>query len=148
MPRVTGGCYCGNIHLEADFPGELLSYNPRACDCDFCRKHGASYVSDPRGSLQIQVKDERNLSRFQQGSNTAQMLICRLCGVLVGAICPDADQWFGTVNLRALSSRSSFGPELPVSPRTLSKSQKIERWRGIWFPRVTIGSWDGSVSAG
>ena len=43
------------------------AYNPRACDCDFCSKHGAAYVSDPKGALRIRLKEEGQTSRYRQG---------------------------------------------------------------------------------
>jgi len=140
MPDVSGGCYCGNIRLTVSFSQDLSAYTPRACDCDFCRKHGAAYVSDPVGALRIRVSDERELSRFRQGSNTAQMLLCRKCGVLVGAVYQEADELFGTVNAQSLESRASFGTQQSVSPKVLSAGQKVLRWREIWFPKVVLGT--------
>ena len=138
MPDISGGCYCGNIRLNASFSKELSAYNPRACDCDFCEKHAAAYVSDPGGSLRIQIRNELEVSRFRQGSNTAEMLICRLCGVLVGAVYLHSDRIFGTLNLKALDSREAFGPQLPVSPKRLSADLKTQRWRDLWFPDVLL----------
>lgn len=47
------------------------TYNPRACDCDLCRKHGAAYVSDAQGSLVIRIKDARARGKYRQGSGKA-----------------------------------------------------------------------------
>jgi hypothetical protein len=138
MPDVSGGCYCGNIRLTVTFSQDLRAYAPRACDCEFCRKHGAAYVSDPAGSLHIRVADERELSRFRQGSNTAQMLLCRQCGVLVGALYQEADELFGTVNARSLEAQTSFGTQQCVSPKALSADRKVQRWREIWFPHAVL----------
>src|SRR5580698_7622194 len=99
--QVDGGCHCRNIILRielADTPG---SYMPRACDCDFCRKHGAAYVSDPRGSLLIEIADEREVAMYRQGSQLAEMLVCRICGVLVGACYRSEGHVYATVNVKA-----------------------------------------------
>ena len=138
MPETRGGCYCGNIRIIASFSESFAALNPRACDCDFCRKHGAAYVSDPLGSLRIQVRNEHEVNRFRQGSNTAEMLLCRTCGVLVGALYRESNRLFGTLNVKALDSRLSFGPEQPVSPKSLPADQKVRRWRSIWFPDVLL----------
>jgi hypothetical protein len=138
MSNVSGGCYCGNIRLIVSLSRDVSAYNPRACDCDFCQKHGSAYVSDSRGALSIQIRESGQVTRFRQGSNTAEMLLCRQCGVLVGALYQEADRVFGTVNAKALDCRSSFGPEQPVSPKSLPADQKAQRWRDIWFPDVTI----------
>ena len=138
MPETSGGCYCGNICVTASFSQDLAALNPRACDCDFCTKHAAAYVSDPLGSLRIQIRSELEVNRFRQGSNTAEMLLCRTCGVLVGALYPESNRLFGALNVRTLDSRLSFGPEQAVSPKLLSSDQKVRRWRDIWFPDVLL----------
>jgi hypothetical protein len=143
MPEISGGCYCGNIRLTVFLSQDLSAYIPRACDCDFCRKHGAAYVSDPAGTLRIRVTDERELSRFRQGSNTAEMLLCRTCGVLVGAVYEEAAELFGTVNAQSLECRASFGTEQSVSPKALAAERKVQRWREIWFPKVALDTSSG-----
>jgi hypothetical protein len=140
MADVSGRCYCGNIRLTVSLSRDLTTYHPRACDCDFCRKHGAAYVSDPQGSLHIRITDERQVNRFRQGSNTAEMLICRTCGVLVGAVYRESDRLFGTLNAQALDCRASFAAEQSVSPKSLSADQKVQRWRDIWFPDVRVSA--------
>jgi len=138
MPEVSGGCYCGNIRLTVNLSQELSTYHPRACDCDFCRKHGAAYVSDPQGELRIQIRDEARVSRFRQGSSTAEMLICRTCGGLVGALYRETERLFGTLNAQALDCRSAFAAEQSVSPKLLPADQKAVRWRELWFQDVTV----------
>jgi hypothetical protein len=138
MPQINGGCYCGNIRLDVSLSRELSEYSPRACDCDFCQKHGSAYVSDPRGSLRIRIANGDEVNHFRQGSNTAQMLLCRSCGILVGALYRDGDRLFGTVNVRALDSRASFGMEKGVSPKSLSADVKTQRWRDLWFADVSV----------
>jgi hypothetical protein len=95
-------------------------------------------VSDPLGSLCIRIGNEREVSRYHQGSGTAEMLLCRTCGVMVAALYRDADEVFGTVNVRALDSRADFGAEVAVSPKVLSAQEKVTRWRGIWFGNVSV----------
>ncbi len=138
MPQISGGCYCGNIRVQASFSNYLSTYDSRACDCDFCGKHAAAYVSDPSGSLALHIRDEHEINWFRQGSNTAEMLLCRTCGVLVGAVYRDSDRLFGTLNVKAMDSRASFGPEEPVSPKSLSADQKVQRWRELWFADVLL----------
>jgi hypothetical protein len=138
MPETRGGCYCGNIRVTASFSQYLSAYEPRACDCDFCRKHAAAYASDPKGSLRIEIGNDLEVNRFRQGSNTAEMLLCRTCGVLVGALYRESDRLFATINVKALDSRASFGQEQPVSPKSLSADRKVLRWRELWFPDAQV----------
>ena len=138
MYRVSGGCHCGNILVDLEFVRATDTYNPRACDCDFCRKHCASYVSDAQGSLLIRIKDERQSGKYHQGSGIAECLFCTTCGVLVGALYRDDARLYAAVNVKVVDGRTKFGAEQPVSPKTLSDSEKVKRWQDIWFSNVRI----------
>jgi hypothetical protein len=138
MHKVNGGCHCGNIRLHIEFARAPDTYNPRACDCEFCRKHGASYVSDAQGSLLIRIKDERDVGRYRQGSGLADCLLCRNCGVVVGALYRRDGRVYATVNAKVVDTGVNFGAEQPVSPKRLSDSEKVERWLDIWFSNVSV----------
>lgn len=140
MRQLSGGCHCGNISVELQLTATPESYRPRACDCDFCRKHGAAYVSDAKGSLAVRIKDEGERSTYRQGSGQAEFLLCRNCGVLVGAFLRRGSQIHATVNVRALANAAAFGSEQIVSPQKLSGDQKVQRWQDIWFANVTFAS--------
>lgn len=138
MYRANGGCHCGNVRLDIELTREPGSYHPRACDCDFCSKHGAAYLSDPQGALTIRVRDAPNTAYYRQGSSLAECLICKNCGVLVGVVYRNEGRVYGAVNVKAVEARSSFAAEQPVSPKVLPGAEKIARWRSIWFSNVTI----------
>jgi|SRR5450631_2117786 hypothetical protein len=138
MHKVSGGCHCGNIRVDLELSRPPDTYDPRSCDCDFCRKHSASYVSDAQGSLVIRLQDERDAGWYRQGSGLAECLICRNCGVLVGAVYRSDKQLYATVNVKAVDARVNFGAEQPVSPKSLSASEKIGRWQDIWFSDVEV----------
>jgi hypothetical protein len=131
--QVTGGCHCGNVRVSLELPRPTAEYSPRACDCDFCRKHAAAYISDAKGALSIAITDERELARYRQGSETAEFLVCRRCGVLV-AVTHDGH---ATVNARVVDA--AFAAEQAVSPKQLSAEDKVKRWQQVWFADVTIG---------
>jgi hypothetical protein len=147
MHKVSGGCHCGNILVDLELARTPDTYDPRSCDCDFCRKHSASYVSDAQGSLVIRFKDERDSGRYRQGSGLAECLFCRNCGVLVGALYRSDKQLYATVNVRVIDGRVNFGSEQPVSPKQLSESEKLKRWQEIWFSNVIIVSAPQAQSA-
>jgi hypothetical protein len=138
MHKLSGGCHCGNIRIELTLTRSAGSYNPRACDCDFCRKHRAAYLSDPQGSLLIRIRNEADTSRYAQGSGQAGLLLCRNCGVLVSPLYRDGARLYGAVNVNAVDGAALFGAQQPVSPRTLTPGDKTQRWKQLWFPDVTI----------
>jgi hypothetical protein len=150
MPELEGGCHCGNLRITAHLTREPGNYVPRACDCDFCRKHGAAYVSDPQGWVSIRVAAEADCSRYRQGSGSAEFLVCRRCGVLVAVLHghgpgtsrqTDDDIGHGlhaTLNVRALSVPTAFAPEQTVSPKRLAAADKVRRWQEVWFADVRL----------
>ena len=138
--KSTGGCHCGNITFEMELNQDPRSYNPRACDCEFCRKHGAAYLSDKNGSLIVFIENEDNLSKYQQGSGIADFVICKKCGVLVGIYYRDNDKLYAAINSKAVDINTIFGEEKEVSPKKITDLEKIQRWRDIWFCNVKIKS--------
>jgi len=135
MIKLKGGCHCGNIQLEVGLSRLPAEYNPRACDCDFCMKHGAAYLSDPDGSLSIRVKDGRLLGRYRQGSGQAEFLLCSNCGVLVAVSYQEAGQTIAAVNSLVIED-ARFGEKTAVSPKKLGRDEKTKRWKDIWFRNV------------
>ena len=140
MHKLSGGCHCRNILVELQLAQAPARYHPRACDCEFCRKHGAAYLSDPRGSLIIRFEDEHLVGRYRQGNALAELLLCRNCGVLVGALYDSDAGLYGAVNALVIDAGTRFGAQQSVSPRALSAAEKAKRWQGLWFPNVNIGS--------
>jgi hypothetical protein len=140
MQKLSGGCHCRNILVKLQLARAAGAYRPRACDCDFCSKHGAAYVSDPHGSLIIQFKDERSVGRYRQGNALADLLLCRKCGVLIGALYDSGAGLYGAVNARVIDAGTKFGAQQTVSPQTLDAAAKAQRWQELWFPNVRIGS--------
>jgi len=138
MHTVTGGCHCGNVLVKLQLTRDPASYNPRACDCDFCRKHGAAYLSDALGTMEVEIEAAEDRGSYRQGSETADLLFCRRCGVLAGVTCQIDGRLYGAVNARIMGSATTFGPDLTVSPKQLSATDKAQRWRELWFPGVTF----------
>ncbi len=135
---ASGACHCGNIFIELALAKPPGSYPPRACDCDFCRKHGAAYVSDPKGSVLIGIKEPREFVKYRQGSRSADFLLCRNCGVLVAILHKNDQRLYATINARAVDAAACFGEEQSVSPQKMSAAEKAERWKDLWFNDVKL----------
>ncbi|MDE2090309.1 MAG: aldehyde-activating protein [Gammaproteobacteria bacterium] len=138
MFPVRGSCHCGNILMDMELARAPDTYQPRACNCDFCRQHNAAYVSDPQGSLAIWIKDQNLSGKYSQGSGQAAFLFCKHCGVLVGVYYSHEGRVYAAVNARAVQGGKPFGPEQSASPQTLSASDKVQRWQALWFSSVNI----------
>ena len=130
----AGGCHCGALRWEFEGDQDLSALAPRACDCDFCMRHRAAWVSDPDGRLQIRAA-EPALQRYRQGSGRAEFLLCRACGVLVTVIArADDGRLLGAANRNAFDVPVRFGDEAVVSPRVLAPEAKLARWTQVWMP--------------
>jgi hypothetical protein len=130
----AGGCHCGALRLEFSATRPLSSCVARACDCDFCSRHRAAWVSDPAGQLRIRAEDVQ-LQRYRQGSAQAEFLLCRECGVLVAVIARAVDgRLLGAANRNALNEHMEIVEETIVSPRLLAADAKLARWSDVWMP--------------
>ena len=140
--KLSGGCYCSNLQFDITLSKPPADYSPRACDCDFCCKHGATWLSDAQGALTITVRDDALLRRFQQGDELAEFLLCGQCGVVVAVTYRAGDTCFAAINARAVTlsadSATAFAAPVPASPKTLSAAEKAARWQQLWFRDVRL----------
>ncbi|HJZ88928.1 MAG TPA: aldehyde-activating protein [Polyangia bacterium] len=135
MATFSGGCHCGNLALMFETaldPAQLL---PRACQCSFCRRHGARCVSDPEGRVEILVREDAQLGRYRFALATADFLICRRCGVYVGALLSDRDAAWATINVNVLEQAARFPPGAqPVDYDSEDAQARCARRRARWTP--------------
>src|SRR5688572_18730319 len=58
-----GGCHCGNLRYTLTTALAVTQLPLRACQCSFCRHHGALSTSDPGGTLRFDLGDAGLLRR-------------------------------------------------------------------------------------
>jgi hypothetical protein len=125
--RHAGQCHCGAIRFQFETENPLA---PRACQCGFCRKHGARTVTDPEGSAALMLGAETIRYRF--GSRTSDYLICGRCGVYVGATAELNGRLYVTLNLNAFDDPRLDLAGAPVSYEGEDAAGKADRRRGQW----------------
>ena len=135
---LQGGCHCGAISLAFSTALVPADTAPRACDCSFCRAHGAAWVSDANAQLIIHAHRPERLRRYRQGSLAAQFLLCGGCGVLVAVVFEDGERTYAAVNTGCLEERAAFAPTASASPQRLSPEEKLARWRQLWIGEVSV----------
>jgi hypothetical protein len=135
---LRGSCHCGELRVEFSTALDPAGIVPRSCDCSFCQKHGAAYVSDPDGRLSISEGHAGALREYRQGSNAARFLICSHCGVLVAVIFGLDARIFGAANAGCLDGHAGLGTPVPASPQKLSPEEKVSRWLTMWVPDVVL----------
>ena len=137
MSTLDGACHCGKVRLQFRTAKPIPELAPRACDCSFCRKHGAAWISDPAGALRIRSA-KQSLRTYTQGSNTARFLLCEACGVLVAVVTGEGDALLGAVNAGCLEGEPALGQLVIVSPQRLDRDAKVARWGEVWIRDVRI----------
>jgi hypothetical protein len=135
---LRGGCHCGSIRVEFTTVRDLADTNPRACDCSFCQKHGAAYISDPSGVLRVVTAKPNALHSYRQGSEVARFQMCGQCGVLVAVTFEHKGSTYGAVNVGCLDEPGLLGACVPASPQLLSPQEKVSRWLQVWVPDVQL----------
>ena len=137
LRTLGGGCHCGAVRIALTTALDPAATAPRACDCSFCVRHGAAYVSDPSGQLVVEAADGA-LREYRQGSGTARFLLCAHCGVLVAVVFEHDGRRYGAANATSLDARGEFAPVVPASPQQLGRDDKVARWLRLWVPDVDL----------
>jgi hypothetical protein len=146
--RLTGGCHCGNLELTFETRRQPREMAVRACGCSFCRRHGVRTASDPDVRVEFLVRDPLRLSRYRFALATAEFLICRTCGVYVGALMADAGSAYAIVNINALAMPGLFTQSaLAVSYDQESTAERRARRRTRWTPAAMIEQSDRGRAA-
>ena len=133
--EFPGSCHCGNLSYVFEASASLDVLGLRADQCSFCRAHGAHTTSDPNGVIRIGVRDGGELTRYQFGLRSADFLICRRCGVYIGALMEEGGKMWFTVN--ANSFRNKPSPDLAAVPHNFDAEDlqaRIARRKMKWTP--------------
>jgi hypothetical protein len=109
------------------------AWSIRACQCSFCRCHGALSASDPNGKIAFAVTDAHWMRRYRFGRKTADFLICARCGVYVGARFDSDKGRFGIVNVRVLPTASWAAPQ-PMEYEGEALEARSTRREARWTP--------------
>lgn len=132
---IEGHCHCGNINYSITTELTTEQIIARACDCSFCRVHGAKNWSEPHAQAAIRIRDKSLLQEYYFGLKLCPFYICKNCGAYAGAVYSDNEGSWATLNLR-LSTLQNL-PQKTVSFAGENTSDRISRRKAVWMP-VTI----------
>ena len=138
--RFEGGCHCGRLRVSfttAKAPTELPL---RACQCTFCRPHGALTTSDPEGEVVLTVDELPAGGWYRFGMGMTDFWVCPRCGVYVGAYVESGGRGTAVVNTRALDARAEFTQApAPMDYGQETRDGRLERRLRVWSPaRVLV----------
>ena len=130
-----GGCHCGNLKVRLRLsqpPAEVLL---RACGCSFCRRHNTRTASDPQGAVDIWADDWSLVQLYRFGTKTAEFVICRECGVYIGAIGDTPSGKAAVINTTCLDDRPLFTREpAPTDHDGEATESRLGRRAASWTP--------------
>jgi hypothetical protein len=138
MLQLAGHCHCGAIHVILE-PGRPTAELPlRACQCGFCRRHGAATTSHPESRLHIEVTPG-SLNRYRFGRRAVDALLCEECGVYVASALEVNGQRFATLNVAgvALPGFEDRIPEI-ADYDDETDEQRLARRMARWTPTVLV----------
>jgi hypothetical protein len=127
----TGSCHCGRV--RAQFRASSPDLQVRACQCSFCRRHGAKNVSDTDGFAEI--SSDGPLVRYHFGLMTADVLLCPKCGVYIGSALEADGITRMTLNAAGLAMEPWKSQEAdPVDYSGETLHERLDRRRARWTP--------------
>ena len=137
----AGKCHCGAIGFEYSTGAAPPDWSIRACQCAFCRAHDALSASDPAGALSFSAREPDLLQRYRFALRTADFLLCRECGVYIGAVIETGNGRYGIINTHALSDPpGDIADVAPISYDGEDTGGRVGRRETRWTP-VTAVPW-------
>jgi hypothetical protein len=138
MNELRGSCHCGNVEFTLFTEKSADELVPRRCSCSMCRRHGASYVSDPAARLALQYRDQSLLSVYRLGHRTSQWIICSRCGVLTAVLCEIEGRLRAVVRVQSMVAHAFLAPEIPTDFQAESVADRLGRRTRTWIGTVDV----------
>ena len=137
--KIEGACHCRNIRYTFDWPGSDTEIPVRACSCAFCLKHGATYTSHAEARLEVDVGDDRAVSHYHFGHETADFFVCARCGAVPFAMSEIDGVPHAVVNVNTFEG---VDPAILVRRVTdfegETTAERLARRQRSWTPNVTV----------
>lgn len=133
--EYKGSCHCGAIGFTYHTEMPPNHWSIRACQCTFCLAHDALSTSDPDGELEFTAQAPEMLQRYRFGLGTADFLLCRNCGIYIGAAIESSNGRFGIVNTHALTEiPAKLATPTPIVYDNENTEGRISRRGERWTP--------------
>lgn len=130
-----GGCHCGAIGFRFATAIAPAHWSIRACQCSFCRAHDALSTSDPAGHISFSAAEQAHLQRYRFGLRTADFLLCRQCGVYIGAVILIGERHYAIVNTHALATQpDDIAQTAPIEYDGEDIDGRVSRREERWTP--------------
>lgn len=138
---INGSCHCGNIRFSLTWEPDPAEIPARACTCTFCSKHGGVWTSNPRGALEVRIRDPKLVSKYAFGTRTADFHICARCGIVPVVTSRIDERLYAVVSVNAFEG---------VDPALLRRAaatfdaedeeKRLARRKRSWIPDVRFAT--------
>jgi hypothetical protein len=127
----SGQCHCGRVRVG--FRASKPDLQVRACQCGFCRRHGAKNVTDTDGFAEI--TSDGSLTRYHFGLMSSEALLCSGCGVYIGSALVADGITRVTLNAQGLLMQPFAAADAePVDYSGETLHERLDRRRAKWTP--------------
>lgn len=103
-----------------------------------CRRHGASWVSDPDARLELRCCDEARISVYQFGQRTSHWIVCARRGVLAAVISKIDGRLRAVVRSQAMVDHRFSAPEVATYFEEESVESRLARRARTWIGSVMV----------
>jgi hypothetical protein len=138
MSTLAGHCHCGAVRVELE-PGRPVDQLAlRACQCGFCRRHGARTTSDPQSALHIEAAPGA-LERYRFGRRVAEILLCAECGCYNASTIEADGRLLATLNVTGVDLPAFAGRVAePALYDDETDEARLARRKARWTPTVLV----------
>jgi len=134
---IHGRCHCGNIAFSLAWEPDPPEIPARACDCSFCTKHGGVWTSNPKGALEVSIRDRSLVSVYAHGTRTADFHVCSRCGIVPVVTSRIDGRLYAVVSVNAFEGVDpSLLRRAPASFEGEGKDSRLARRERNWIPDV------------
>jgi hypothetical protein len=134
---IHGKCHCGNISFSLSWEPDPAEIPARACTCSFCIKHGGVWTSNPRGVLEVVIRDPALVSKYSFGTRTAEFHTCTRCGIVPVVTSRIDDHLYAVVSVNAFEDvDQSLLRRAPASFDGEGTESRLTRRKRNWIADV------------
>lgn len=136
--KIAITCYCKNINIALHTNKNAQDFTPRTCQCDYCKSHGASWISDPEGTAKLTFQDRQDAVFYRFGHKTSDFVFCRKCGVLTIALCEFEGKTRAVINITAMTDHEFTEEPIKTNFDGETIESRLERRTQNWMGNVII----------
>ncbi len=136
--KLTGGCHCGNVTFALSTCKNVDDFVPRTCQCSLCKKHDASWISDPEGEVHLHYQNREEISAYRFGTATSDFIVCKKCGVLTVALCEIAGVLRAVLNIKSMLDHKFTQQPVLTNFDAENVAERLARRGRNWTGKVVV----------